>query len=303
MVVPPPIRAQALSKFYGRERGVLDLDFAVQSGEVFAFLGPNGAGKTTTIRLILDLIRPTRGTIEVFGHDPRHDVSLRRRIGYLPGDLRLYERLTPRELCVYFAHLRGLRGMGRAADIASLLELSFERPIGSLSKGNRQKAGIVQAFMHDPDLLVLDEPTAGLDPLVQQVFYRLLADAQGRGATTFLSSHVLPEVQHVADRVAVVRDGRLVLVEGVDALRARASTRLEATFASTPPRQAFAGIETAEEIDRHGRTVLFAVNGEIDPLIKALARYPVTAIDSHEADLEDIFLTLYRNGQEERHAA
>jgi beta-exotoxin I transport system ATP-binding protein len=305
VVVPSPIRAQGLSKRYGRERGVLDLDFAVQSGEVFAFLGPNGAGKTTTIRLILDLIRPTRGTIEVFGHDPRHDVSLRRRIGYLPGDLRLYERLSPRELCVYFAHLRGLRGLrgaGRAAEIASLLELPFERPIGSLSKGNRQKTGIVQAFMHDPDLLVLDEPTAGLDPLVQQVFYRLLADARERGATVFLSSHVLPEVQHVADRVAVVRDGKLVLVEGVDELRARASTRLEATFASAPPRQAFAGIKTAEEIDRHGRTVLFAVHGEIDPLIKALARYRVTAIDSHEADLEDIFLTLYRDG-EERHAA
>jgi ABC-2 type transport system ATP-binding protein len=302
VVVPPPIRAQALSKLYGRERGVLDLDFTVQSGEVFAFLGPNGAGKTTTIRLILDLIRPTRGTIEVFGHDPRHDVSLRRRIGYLPGDLRLYERLSARELCVYFAHLRGLGGAGRAAEIASLLELPFERPIRSLSKGNRQKTGIVQAFMHDPDLLVLDEPTAGLDPLVQQVFYRLLADARERGATTFLSSHVLPEVQRVADRVAVVRDGQLVLVESVEELRARASTRLEATFASAPPRHAFDGIKTAEEIDRHGRTVLFAVHGEIDALIKALARYPVTAIDSHEADLEDIFLTLYRNG-EERHAA
>jgi len=302
MVVPPPIRAHALSKLYGRDRGVVDLDFTVHSGEVFAYLGPNGAGKTTTIRLILDLIRPTRGTIEVFGHDPRRDVSLRRRIGYLPGDLRLYERLSPRELCVYFAHLRGLHGTGRAEEIASLLELPFERPIGSLSKGNRQKTGILQAFMHDPDLLVLDEPTAGLDPLVQQLFYRLLAQAQERGATTFLSSHVLPEVQHVADRVAVVRDGRLVLVEGVDELRARASTRLEATFASAPPPQAFAGLETAEEIDRHGRTVLFAVHGELDPLIKALARHRVTAIDSHEADLEDIFLTLYRNGGE-RHAA
>jgi ABC-2 type transport system ATP-binding protein len=302
VVAPPPIRAHGLSKLYGQDRGVLDLDFTVRSGEVFAFLGPNGAGKTTTIRLILDLIRPTRGTIEVFGHDPRREVSLRRRIGYLPGDLRLYERLSPRELCFYFAHLRGLRGTARAADIASLLELPFERPIGSLSKGNRQKAGIVQAFMHDPDLLVLDEPTAGLDPLVQRAFYQLLAQAQDRGATTFLSSHVLPEVQHVADRVAVVRDGRLVLVEGVDELRARASARLEATFASAPPRQAFAGIKTAEEIDRHGRTVLFAVHGEIDPLIKALARYRVTAIDSHEADLEDIFLTLYQNGGE-RHAA
>jgi ABC-2 type transport system ATP-binding protein len=283
-------------------RGVLDLEFTVEAGEVFAFLGPNGAGKTTTIRLILDLIRPTRGTIEVFGRNPRRNVDLRRRIGYLPGDLRLYERLSARELCVYFARLRGLTGTGRAAEIAALLELSLERPIGSLSKGNRQKVGIVQAFMHDPDLLVLDEPTAGLDPLVQQAFYRLLAQAQERGATTFLSSHVLPEVQHVADRVALIRDGRLVLVEGIDALRARASARLEATFASAPPVKAFAGIAGAEEIDRHGRTVLFALHGEADPLIKALARHRVIAIDSHEADLEDIFLTLYRRA-EERDAA
>jgi ABC-2 type transport system ATP-binding protein len=302
MAVAPAIRAQGLSKLYGHERGVLDLDFSVERGEIFAFLGPNGAGKTTTIRLILDLIRPTQGTIEVFGRDPRRDVSLRRRIGYLPGDLRLYERLSTRELCVYFAHLRSLPGTGRADELASLLELPLERPIGSLSKGNRQKVGIVQALMHDPELLVLDEPTAGLDPLVQQAFYGLLAQAQERGATTFLSSHVLPEVQHVADRVAIIRDGRLVLVEGIDELRARASARLEATFASPPPRQAFAGIETAEEVDRHGRTVLFALHGESDPLIKALARYRVTAIDSHEADLEDIFLTLYR-GAEERNVA
>ena len=302
MALAPAIRAQALTKLYGRERGVLDLDFAVETGEIFALLGPNGAGKTTTIRLILDLIRPTRGAIRLFGRDPRRDVSLRRRIGYLPGDLRLYERLSARELCLYFAHLRGLPGTGRAGEIASVLELPFDRPIGSLSKGNRQKVGIVQAFMHDPDLLVLDEPTAGLDPLVQQVFYRLLAQAQERGATTFLSSHVLPEVQHVADRVALVREGRLVLLEGISELRARASARLEATFASAPPRDAFAGLESAEEVDRHGRTVLFALHGEADPLIKALARYRVTAIDSHEADLEDIFLTLYRRG-DERHAA
>jgi ABC-2 type transport system ATP-binding protein len=154
----PVIRAGQLTKLYGRDRGVLDLDFEVRAGEVFGFLGPNGAGKTTTIRLILDLIRPTRGRIEVFGCDPRRNVSLRRRIGYLPGDLRLYEHLTARELCVYFGHLRGLAGPGRAERIAERLELPLDRSIGSLSKGNRQKVGLVQAFMHEPDLFVLDEP-------------------------------------------------------------------------------------------------------------------------------------------------
>ena len=288
------IRAERLTKLYGKARGVLDLSFAVDTGEVFGFLGPNGAGKTTTIRLILDLIRPTRGRIEVFGADPRRDAALRRRIGYLPGDLRLYERLTARELCTYFAHLRGLRRLGRAEEYAARLELPLDRPIGSLSKGNRQKVGLVQAFMHEPDLLVLDEPTAGLDPLIQQTFYTLVADARSAGATIFLSSHVLPEVQHIADRVALIRDGRLVLVASVDELRARAFARVEATFATAPPLGAFAQISGVREIDRHGKTVLFALQGEIDPLLKALARFRVLSLDSHEADLEDVFLSLYR---------
>ena len=290
------IRAEQLTKLYGKARGVLDLSFAVDTGEVFGFLGPNGAGKTTTIRLILDLIRPTRGRVEVFGADPRRDAALRRRIGYLPGDLRLYERLSARELCTYFAHLRGLHRPGRAEEYAARLELPLDRPIGSLSKGNRQKVGLVQAFMHEPDLLVLDEPTAGLDPLIQQTFYTLVADARSAGATIFLSSHVLPEVQHVADRVALIREGRLVLVASVDELRARAFARVEATFATAPPLGAFAQISGVREIDRHGKTVLFALQGEIDQLLKALARFRVLSLDSHEADLEDVFLSLYRGG-------
>jgi beta-exotoxin I transport system ATP-binding protein len=288
------IRAERLTKLYGNARGVLDLSFAVHAGEVFGFLGPNGAGKTTTIRLILDLIRPTRGHVEVFGADPRRDAALRRRIGYLPGDLRLYERLTAHELFTYFAHLRALRGVGRAKEYATRLELPLDRPIGSLSKGNRQKVGLVQAFMHEPDLLVLDEPTAGLDPLIQQTFYTLVADTRATGATIFVSSHVLPEVQHIADRVALIRDGQLVLVASVDELRARAFARVEATFATAPPPGAFAQISGVREVDRHGKTVLFALQGEIDPLLKALARFRVLSLDSHEADLEDVFLSLYR---------
>ena len=216
-------------------------------------------------------------------------------LGYLPGDLRLYDRLTARELCSYFAHLRDLRGLGRAEEYAARLELPLDRPIGSLSKGNRQKVGLVQAFMHEPDLLVLDEPTAGLDPLIQQTFYTLVADVRAAGATIFVSSHVLPEVQHIADRVALIRDGQLVLVASVDELRARAFARVEATFATAPPLGAFAQISGVREIDRHGKTVLFALQGEIDPLLKALARFRVLSLDSHEADLEDVFLSLYRS--------
>jgi ABC-2 type transport system ATP-binding protein len=296
------LRAERLTKLYGNDRGVLDLDFSVAAGEVFGFLGPNGAGKTTTIRLILDLIRPTQGRIEVFGRDPRRDVKVRRRIGYLPGDLRLYERLTARELCLYFGHLRDLHGLGRAEEYAARLELPLDRPIGALSKGNRQKVGLVQALMHEPDLLVLDEPTAGLDPLIQQTFYGIVGEARQAGTTVFLSSHVLPEVQHVADRVALIRSGRLVLIAAVDELRARAHARVEVTFAAAPPAAAFTQVTGVREIERHGETVLFALQGEADPLIKALARFRVLGIDSHEADLEDIFLNLYR-GEETRDAA
>ena len=288
------IEATALTKMYGGERGVVDLSFTVERGEVFGFLGPNGAGKTTTIRLLLDLIRPTSGRVTLFGVVPRQDVAVRGRIGYLPGDLRLYERLTPEDLCRYFARLRGSTDTGRAVEYARRLELPFDRPIASLSKGNRQKVGLVQALMHEPDLLVLDEPTAGLDPLVQQTFYRLVEEARAKGTTVFLSSHVLPEVQHVADRVALVREGRLVEVAPVAELRARSFARLEATFATLPAAGAFAHVAGARELDRHGQTILFALDGEADALVKALGRFHVLAVDSHEADLEDIFLSLYR---------
>jgi ABC-2 type transport system ATP-binding protein len=300
VTAPPIIQAQSLTKSYGRDLGVEELDFTVEQGEIFGFLGPNGAGKTTTIRLLLDLIRPTRGRVRVFGLDPRASPGVRRRIGYLPGDLRLYERLTGRELLTYFGHLRSLRTLGTASILAERFGLELDRPIRTLSKGNRQKIGVVQALMHEPDLLILDEPTSGLDPLVQQTFYELLQEARAEGRTVFLSSHVLPEVQHVADRVALLREGRLLLVESVETLRAHAFTRVEVTLETPPAATAFAGLPGVRELERHGSTILFALHGEADALVKALAGHHVLSLDSHEADLEDVFLSLYR---EERDAA
>jgi ABC-2 type transport system ATP-binding protein len=295
--VPAIIRAEGLTKLYGAQTGVLDLGFSVEAGEIFGYLGPNGAGKTTTIRLMLDLIRPTRGRIELFGRDARREsVYVRSRIGYLPGDVRLYERLTGGQLVRYFASLRGLTDLGEAGRLAERFELDLDRPIRALSRGNRQKVGLVQAFMHRPDLLVLDEPTAGLDPLMQQEFYELLRETTGEGRTVFLSSHALAEVQRVAARVGVIREGRLELVESVDALRSRAFTRVEVSFASLPPAGAFAGLAGVHELERRGHVVLFALEGPADPLVKALARFQVVGLDSHEADLEDVFLALYREG-------
>jgi beta-exotoxin I transport system ATP-binding protein len=297
------VRLEQLTKSYGRNRGVVELDLTVRAGEVFGFLGANGAGKTTTIRTMLDLIRPTSGRVTIFGLDAHRDgVDVRRRLGYVPGDLRLYGRLTPRELFRYFGALRGLRSPSGAERLAERFELEVDRPIAALSRGTRQKVGLVQAFMHEPDLLVLDEPTSGLDPLVQQTFNDLARETAATGRTVFLSSHVLSEVQHVADRVALVRDGRLALVDEVESLRARALTRIEVTFAEAPAEHAFDGVEHVRELERRGPVVVFHVRGEIDAFVKTLAQHRVVALNSHEADLEDIFLSLYR-GDDRRAAA
>ena len=290
---PPVIEARALSKAYGAHRGIDALEFTVEPGEIFGLLGPNGAGKTTTIRLLLDLIRPTSGSVSVLGADVRSDPSIRHRIGYLPGDLRLYERLSGRAQLTYFAGLRGVKHLGRADELAERFDVELDRPQKTLSKGNRQKIGIVQAFMHDPELLILDEPTSGLDPLVQQTFHELLDETRAAGRTVLISSHVMPEVQRVADRVALLRDGRLVLEDTVEALRSHAVARVEATFAELPAPDAFAGLAGVRELERHGSTVVFAVQGEPDGLVKALATQHVTALESREADLEDVFLALY----------
>jgi ABC-2 type transport system ATP-binding protein len=289
------IRAEQLTKSYGQHRGIVDVNFSVEAGEVFGYLGPNGAGKSTTIRILLDLIRPTRGRLRIFGLDSRQkSVEIRRRMGYLPGDLRLYERMTGLDLLTYFAHLRGLDGTESAHELAKRIDLDLGRQIKELSRGNRQKVGIVQAFMHEPELLVLDEPTSGPDPLVQETFYELVAEATERGGTVFLSSHILSEVQHMADRVGLIREGRLDLVDSIENLRARAFTHVEATFAEPPPSDAFAGVPGAQRVEQDRVRVRFALEGDIDSLLKALAGFHVRALDVREADLEDVFLARYR---------
>ena len=289
------IAADRLTKLYGTDRGVTELTFVVDEGEVFGYLGPNGAGKTTTIRLLLDLVRPTSGSVRVLGLDPRRDsVALRSRLGVVPGDLRLYERLTGREIVRYFSALRGAVPGLEVDALAERLDADLDRPVRSLSKGNRQKIGLIQALVHRPELLILDEPTSGLDPLVQEQVLDLLREAVAEGRTVFLSSHALSEVQRVADRVAIIRDGRLELVEDVESLRARALGRVVVSFAQLPPEDAFDGIPGVRETGRHGTVVTLALDGPADPLVKALARYEVVGLDSHEADLEDVFLALYR---------
>ena len=289
------IRTEGLTKYYGKERGVVDLDLDVLEGEVFGYLGPNGAGKTTTIRLLLDLLRPTRGTARVLGKDPYHDgIEIRSEIGYLPGELALYDRLTGHQMLTYLSHLRHMDGLGEAPRLAEHLDLDLSRPIGDLSSGNKQKVGLVQAFMHRPRVLILDEPTSGLDPLMQQEFYRLVHVARDEGRTVFLSSHILSEVERIADRVGIIREGRMVVVEGLDTLKERAPRRLDLHFSVPIPASEFEDLPHVADVAVDGTVVSCRVVGPIDPLVKRAARFEVTNIVSHEADLEELFLQYYR---------
>jgi beta-exotoxin I transport system ATP-binding protein len=290
----PAISTAGLSKRYGATTALDDLNLAVPTGGVFGYLGPNGAGKTTTIRLLLDLIRPTGGAITVLGLDPRRDsCALRRRVGYLPGELVLYEQLTGTELLSHFGHLRGGVNWATVTRLADRLDIDLSRPIRALSKGNKQKLGLVQALMSEPELLILDEPTSGLDPLVQQTVHDLLFEARSDGRTVFLSSHVLSEVERIADRVGVLRRGRLAAVEDVEALRHKALRRVTARFARQVPPDAFTRVPGVTDVVLRDRDLQLDLAGPIDGLVKALARFEVVDLQVGEPDLEQIFLTFY----------
>ena len=293
----PVIAAERFSKSYGTARGVVDLTFSVEPGEVFGYLGPNGAGKTTTIRTMLDLIRPSSGTITVFGLRPREDASaIHARSGYLPGELALYERMTAGGFLEAFGSFRGGIARDRVDTLARRLDLDLTRTIRSLSHGNKQKVGLVQAFAHEPELLILDEPTQGLDPLIQQEFYAMVEEARARGATVFLSSHVMPEVERVCDRVAIIRDGRLVTVADIGELKATALRRLELHFDRPVPVDAFASLASVRSAEAHGDAIRLTIQGVLDPVVKEAAKHTVVSVTSEEPSLEEIFLAIYRDG-------
>jgi ABC-2 type transport system ATP-binding protein len=261
---------------------------------VFGFLGPNGAGKTTFIRTILDLLHPTSGRASVLGLDSRRDsMAIRRRIGYLPGDVALWPNETVRAVLGHFARLRGGVAEDAFEGLAERFDLTLGRKIHELSKGNRQKVGLVQAFMHDPELLILDEPTSGLDPLLQREFRSIVLERVAAGATVFLSSHVLSEVEHTAARVAVLREGRVVTVDDVAALKSRAERRFEVTFEHPVDTAEFGAVEGVTVLAHHDAVVDLSITGSVDPLVKALARFPVVNLLSHEPDLEQIVLSYY----------
>ena len=295
------IHTVGLTKYYGRQLGIEDVNLDVREGEVFGFLGPNGAGKSTTIRTILDEIRPTSGSATILGLDTHAEaVKIRRHIGYIPGDLALYPNLTGMDTLQYFANMRGGVDWSFVDELAERIDSDLSRKVGDLSTGNRQKVGVIQAFMHRPDLLIMDEPTAGLDPLIQREFQKMVSEVAAEGRTVFLSSHTLSEVQRVADRVGIIRNGRLITVESVADLRSKSMREVEFVLDTQGEASVFEDVEGVRNVVVAGNHVEMSFGGDMGELLTTVTeRYGVADIKTTEADLEEIFLTYYHEEEEE----
>jgi ABC-2 type transport system ATP-binding protein len=295
----PVIEVQNLHKFYGKVTGVKDISFTVSKGEIFGFLGPNGSGKTTTIRLLLDLLRPSGGQVEIFGLNLKdHAFEIRKRCGYLPGNFAAYGNLTGNEFLKFLSGLRGNEypDYEKLTDRLGISVADMDRKIRNLSHGTQQKIGIIQAFMHSPELLILDEPTIGLDPLMQYEFYELLKEYQAKGGTVFLSSHNLSEVERICHRIAIIRKGEIVKVESIENLRRKMKRKLILTM---KPDAKTVELEGASPVKRTGQIFEFEFNGDISALIARLSELPVTDVIFPEPDLQEIFMNYYKGQNDE----
>ena len=290
------IHTEHLTKHYGKFPALVDLNLDIGAGEIFGFLGPNGAGKTTTIRTLLDEIRPTRGKASILGMDTHaRSVEIRHHIGYLPGDLSMYPNLTGKDLLTYFANLRGGVDWAYAEQLAERLNADLSKKVGDLSSGNRQKVGLIQAFMNRPRLLILDEPSTGLDPLIQREFQTMLHEAASEGNTVFLSSHTLSEVQRVAHRVGIIRKGRLAAVDSISDLRSKAIRRIELDFTAPVVASVLEAISGVRDVTVHDHRAILSFDGRMEDMLREVMDvYDLQDIRTQEADLEEIFLTYYR---------
>ncbi len=290
------IEVEGLTKSYGSKRGITNVSFHVEEGEVFGFLGPNGAGKTTTIRLLMALLRADTGTARIAGLDCwQQSVEIKRLVGYLPGEPSLDPGLTGGQLLEYFGHLRGGVDQAYLKQLIKRLDLDPSRKFRPYSSGNKRKVVLIQAFMHRPRLLILDEPTNGLDPLNQQEFGRMVKEVRDEGRTVFLSSHILSEVEQTCTRVGIIREGQLVRVGSVAELKDIKRHEITITFADVVPAEAFKTLDGVAQVETlaGGHTLRLVMQGGADAVIKAAAQHPVVALTSHEPNLEDIFLRYY----------
>ncbi|MBA2443119.1 MAG: ABC transporter ATP-binding protein [Rubrobacter sp.] len=293
------VRTEGLTKTYGKARGIEDVDLGVEEGEVFGFLGPNGAGKTTAIRTLLGFMRPTAGRAEVLGWDVwRQSVEVRASVGNLPTEFTLEDRMTGEQLIRFFARLRGVESLDHAYELAGRLGADLERPMRRLSRGNKQKIGLIQAMFHRPPLLVLDEPTGGLDPLVQEEFLGIIREVREEGRTVFFSSHNLPEVERICDRVGIIREGKLVAVETTDALVNKSFRHMSLIFARPVDPEPFECLGGVEGLRRDGQELSFRLHGDLDEVVKLAAGHRVVDLRYERPSLEEIFLAYY--GGEER---
>ncbi len=296
MTATPAIEVDHLTKVFGSFTAVDDVSLTIEPGEIFGFLGPNGAGKSTTIRTILDLIRPTSGACRVLGLDSRKDaVEIRRHLGFLPSDLALYPSLTGKQTLQYLANLRGGIDWGWVDTLTARFDADLSKKVGELSSGNRQKIGLIQAFMHRPRVVILDEPITGLDPLVQLEFHHLMREHAEDGNTVFLSSHTLSEVERVADRVGFIRRGHLIAVEAMEDLQDKALRRITLEFPEAMNTGEFDGIEGVHEVNVEGASVTARYEGSMAPLLKVATARGVLSVSSATVDLDEMFLEFYRD--------
>lgn len=298
MESPIVIQTKKLTKYYGKQLGITGLDLTVSQGEVFGYLGPNGAGKSTTIKLLLNFINPTEGSMRVFGKDPQtQSTSILGDIGYIPGEIHMYDSLSGKNHLKFQASLQDGVDWKYVEKLASRLQVDLAKPIKSLSHGNKQKIAIIAAFMHKPKLLILDEPTTGLDPLIQREFYDLVSEVNQSGSTFFISSHVLPEIERMCHRVGILKEGRLMVTEEIETLKKRAVRSLEIQFAKEAIAEHFAGIKSIRDLQIKGNTAHCKVEGSLDQLIKQISKYEVINLVTQEADLEQVFLNYYKKGK------
>lgn len=297
------IETKSLSKRYNKTDGyaLRNLTIRIEPGEVYGFLGPNGAGKSTTIRTMMGFLRPTDGTVSILGRDVTTDgVEVRRHVGYVSGDMELYGKLTGAQYLEYMRDLYQVKDRSYYHKLIERLQPTLNKPLGNLSRGNHQKIALIQAFMNQPQVLILDEPTSGLDPLMQDVFYDLVAECKARGDSVFMSSHIMSEVQKVCDRFGVIRAGKLITEQSIDELHKRAAQTFDVTFRDKPPLSELKAIKGLKIVSHDKQSVTFHMSGELSALFACLARHDVAQLDTHELDIDELFRHYYTDTKEKR---
>ena len=290
------IKIEKLTKYYGKFKALSSLNLEVDTNTIYAFIGPNGAGKTTTIRTLLGMLNPTEGTVSILGQYPtQKNTGIFNKIGYLPGELSMYDKLTGNELLKFFGNLKKITDWKYVNELVERLNCEPTKKIKTLSKGNKQKFGLVLAFMHKPELLILDEPTSGLDPFLQQTTIELVQESKNTGATVFLSSHIFSEIDKVAETVGFIKEGELIVEEGLEVLKSNAVKTIEIEFKDAPPATLFDSMGNVQKVESENNSIKLNVTGSLDSVIKEISNYEVLNIISEEPSLEDLFMNYYES--------